>query len=378
MENLLKFIEREYRRGKALKIVLNKIHEIYKEIRKEASEIKIMGFCGTHEHTITYYGLRYLMPEGIELIAGPGCPVCITPARDIDEAVELALKGARVYTYGDIYRARGSKMSLRDARAEGGDVIVVYSFLDAVKIAKRDKRPSVFFAIGFETTVPTLAPYLVKEMVPNNLKILVSYHLTPPAMRYVLDQPDIPLNGVIAPGHVSTIIGAKSWSFVATEYKTPVVVAGFEPLDVLIAIYEILKQIKERKAELVNEYSRVVRWEGNLIAQKYMNAVFKKADGLWRGMGELPDSVYVFREKYKKYDSRREYKVRVKGGLDYLPGCKCAEITVGKAYPTDCPLFMKSCTPSNPKGPCMVSVEGTCFIWARFGGKISKEFNIHV
>jgi hydrogenase expression/formation protein HypD len=373
MSDLIRFIGIEYRRKDIIRLIAKKIEEIYNKIKEDS--VKIMSFCGTHEHTITYYGIRSIIPSGIELVAGPGCPVCITPAKNIDEVVKLSLDGIKVYTYGDVYRTKGSKMSLQDARAEGGDVTIVYSFLDAIKMARRDKKESVFFAVGFETTVPTVAPYLAKEMVPDNLKLLLSYRLTPPAMRYVLSSPDIPLVGIIAPGHVSTIIGAKSWEFVASEYDTPVVVAGFEPLDVMIAIYEILKQLGE-KPHLVNEYSRVVKWEGNLVAQRYINEVFEKGSGEWRGMGTLTESAYLFKRRFKKYDSREVYKVDIKESIDYLPGCRCAEITVGKAYPTDCPLFKKACTPTNPKGPCMVSVEGTCFIWAKYGGRVEELSNL--
>ena len=371
-KDLIKFIENRYRSGGLIQKLVEKIRNLSIRLSSIREEILIMNFCGTHEHTITYFGLRFLMPENIKLIAGPGCPVCITPASDIDTMVALALDGIRIFTYGDVYRVKGSKMSLHDARSEGGDIRIVYGFLDAIRIARKSEKRSIFFGIGFETTVPTVASLIVRENIPKGLLVYSSFHLTPPAMRYVLEDPDVCLSGVIAPGHVSTIIGAKSWKFVAEEFRIPVVVAGFEPLDVIIAVYEILKQILNNDAKLVNEYSRVVTYDGNLIAQKYIEEVFVKTTGEWRGLGELPESVYAFKDKFNWIDAKREFEIR-KTDYQYPAGCKCKEITIGKAYPTDCPFFMRKCTPSNPLGPCMVSIEGTCSIWARYGGDIWRK-----
>jgi len=345
-----------------------KIHKIARELEKDGFEkINIMHVCGTHEHTITYYGLRALLPNNVNVIAGPGCPVCIVPAREVDEAIKLAEEGIRVFTYGDMYRVPGSRKSLAQARAHGANVIVVYGFMDAIRISRKDEKQSVFFGVGFETTAPTVASFFVRKEVPRNLLLLPSYRITVPAVRYIL-QGDHNLTGIIAPGHVSTIIGAGAWSFVAEEYGLPVVIAGFEPIDVLLAILEILKCIKEGKPRTINEYKRVVKWEGNIVAKKIINEVFYTTDGDWRGIGVIPQSRWLLKEEFSEFDARKNFDVKVTNAIDIKPGCKCAEIILGKAVPTDCPYYLKACTPQHPIGPCMVSSEGTCSIWARFGG----------
>jgi len=353
--------------------IVRKIHELAKDM----GDIKIMGFCGTHEYVISYYGIRSIMPDNVELIAGPGCPVCVVPASYIDECIRLALDGIRVFTYGDMYRVPGSKMSLSQARAEGADVKVVYSFLDAIKLA-RDGKESVFFGIGFETTQPSVASRIVHGDVPENLKIVSAYRLTPPIMRYILEKvKDVKINGIIAPGHVSTITGSKAWEFLPKEFKIPVVVAGFEPYDVIIAIFEILRQIKFKDLRLFNEYSRAVREEGNVKAWQYVMKAFRISDASWRGIGLVEKSGLELRNEFIKYDAKVEYGLKFKGGRDVIPGCRCADVILGRAKPTDCPLFLKVCRPSSPKGPCMVSSEGTCAIWARYGTlKIGINLNL--
>ncbi|RLE72961.1 MAG: hydrogenase formation protein HypD [Thermoprotei archaeon] len=350
------------------RVALEIASDIKKIAEKIGGEIKIMHVCGTHEHTVTYYGLRSLLPENVKVIAGPGCPVCVVPAKEIDEAIKLAMEGIKVYTYGDMYRVPGSRKSLADAKAEGGEVQVVYSVGDAVKLAKSEKREAVFFSVGFETTAPIPAAYICSRNIPENMTFLVSHRLTVPALKYVLDDPEIPLNGVIAPGHVSAIMGASSWSFVAEEYGIPVVVAGFEPIDFLMAVDIILRQIYRGEAKIINEYTRVVKWEGNLNAKKLMYKAFKAVDGEWRGIGVLPRSVFTLTRDYKIYDARERYDIRVDEVVDFPPPCRCADVILGKAVPTDCPMFLKACTLSRPYGPCMVSSEGTCSIWAKYGG----------
>jgi len=350
------------------KVALDIASDIKKIAGKIEEEIKIMHVCGTHEHTVTYYGLRSLLPENVKVIAGPGCPVCVVPAREIDEAIKLAMEGIKVYTYGDMYRVPGSRRSLADAKTEGGKVQVVYSVGDAVKLAKAEKKEVVFFSVGFETTAPIPAAYIRNRNIPENMTFLVSHRLTVPALKYVLDDPEIPLNGVIAPGHVSAIMGASSWSFVAKEYGIPVVVAGFEPIDFLMAVDIILRQIYRGEAKIINEYTRVVKWKGNVKAKKLMHEVFEEVDGEWRGIGILPRSVFTLTEEYKVYDAREKYDIRVEDVMDFPPQCRCADVILGKATPIDCPMFLKACTPSRPYGPCMVSSEGTCSIWAKYGG----------
>lgn len=353
--------------------------------------IKIMNFCGTHEWTTVHYGLRSFLPPFIELVAGPGCPVCVTPGHYVQEAVKLAMDGVIVYTYGDSFKLRSTSgpgpQSLAEARASGGEVRVVYSFLDAIRDAKKHGKPSVFFGVGFETTVPAYGFPLIQNHVPENLKFLSVCRLTPPAMKYTIklhqERGLLPISGVIAPGHVSTIIGAGEWEFLPRDYCMPTVVAGFEPLDVLIAIARILQMVKNKKPAVANEYSRLVRWDGNPEAKKVIEEVFVPTFAAWRGMGFIPRSGLRLRDRYQKHDAFVHFGIKDVEPSKYAfthahygsppeadlpPNCKCGEVVTGISKPTDCPLFMRGCTPSNPWGPCMVSVEGTCMIWARERG----------
>jgi len=335
--------------------------------------IKICHVCGTHEWTITHYGLRELLPENVEVIAGPGCPVCIVPASEIDEAVELALRGITVICFGDVFRVPGSSKSLLDAKAEGADVKVVYSVSDAVKLASNEsERDFVFFAVGFETTAPSTAVEILRE-APKNLSFLISHRLIPPAMKLLVEMEELSLNGFIAPGHVSTIIGLKPYEIFPKKYGMPTVIAGFEPLDVLFAVYMILKQLVEGEARLENEYTRAVRWEGNMKAQRIMHKVFNIVDGQWRGLGSIESSKFILREEYSMFDAHLKYHLKIEKGVDLRPGCRCHLVIIGKIKPTECPLFMKACTPRNPVGACMVSSEGTCRIWARSRSSEFKE-----
>lgn len=341
---------------------------VVEKIRKLASgkgTVKICHVCGTHEWTITHFGLRSLLPANVEVIAGPGCPVCIVPASEIDEAIQLALKGMVVTCFGDVLRVPSSKMSLLDAKAEGADVRVVYGVSDAVKMAEKEpNKEFVFFAIGFETTAPSTAVEFMKKP-PENLSFLVSHRLIPPAMKLLVEMKELSLNGFIAPGHVSTIIGLKPYEVFPKRYHMSTVVAGFEPLDVLFGVYMILKQLSEGEPRIENEYVRAVRPEGNVKAQELMREVFEVVDGNWRGLGTIPSSTFRLRRKYGNYDARLKYGVKVEDGVDIQPGCKCHLVIIGKIKPTECPLFMKACTPQKPVGACMVSIEGTCRIWAK-------------
>jgi len=343
------------------------------KLSREKEKIKICHVCGTHEWTITHYGLRELLPENVEVIAGPGCPVCITPASEIDEAIKLASRGITITCFGDVIRVPGSTKSLLDVKAEGADVKVVYSVSDAVKLAKDEpEKEFVFFAVGFETTAPSTATEILANP-PRNLSFLVSHRLIPPAMKLLVEMEELSLNGFIAPGHVSTIIGLKPYEIFPSNYHMPVVVAGFEPLDVLFAVYMILKQISEGKARLENEYTRAVRWEGNIKAQKIMNRAFDVIDGQWRGLGSIESSKFILKDEYSMFDAHLKYDLKIEKGIDLRPGCKCHLVIIGKIKPTECPLFMKACTPRKPIGACMVSNEGTCRIWARSAS--SQLFN---
>jgi hydrogenase expression/formation protein HypD len=337
--------------------------KIHKTAPKEGN-VKICHVCGTHEWTITHFGIRSLLPVNVEVIAGPGCPVCIVPASEIDEAVQLASKGVVVACFGDVLRVPGSKISLLDAKAEGVDVRVVYSVSDAVRMAEKESnREFAFFAVGFETTAPSTAVEILNRP-PENLSFLVSHRVIPPAMKLLAEMGDLSLNGFIAPGHVSTIIGLKPYEIFPKRYGMPTVVAGFEPLDVLFGIYMILKQFKEGSPSLENEYTRAVSWEGNVKAQQLMERVFDVTDGNWRGLGTIPSSKYVLNKECAAYDAHLKHGVKVERGLDVQHGCRCHLVIIGKIRPTECPLFMQTCTPQKPVGACMVSIEGTCRIWA--------------
>ncbi|MCX8150003.1 MAG: hydrogenase formation protein HypD [Candidatus Bathyarchaeota archaeon] len=336
-----------------------------REVTPQTGNFKFCHVCGTHEWTITHYGIRSLLPKNVEVIAGPGCPVCIVPAAEIDEAVLLAKKGVVMTCFGDLLRVPGSDGSLLDAKAQGADVRVVYSLTDAVSMARKEpEKEFVFFAVGFETTAPTTALEALSKP-PRNFSFLIAHRLIPPAMELLLGVGDLQIDGFIAPGHVSAIIGMKPYELFPKVYRMPTVVAGFEPIDVLMGIYMLVKQLKEKTARLENEYARVVKWEGNQKALEIMNRAFTVTSGNWRGIGRLPDSAYELRDELASYDARAKFNVKIKQGKDILLGCECHLVIIGKIKPDKCPLFMKACTPQRPVGACMVSSEGTCRVWAK-------------
>ncbi len=348
-----------------------RIGEKIRQLTPKEKTVKICHVCGTHEWTISHFGIRSLLPQNIEVIAGPGCPVCILPASEVDAAIELAKKGVVVTCFGDVLRVPGSHGSLLDAKADGADVRIVYSTSDAVKMAQNEpQKDFVFFAVGFETTAPSTA-IEVGQKPAVNLSFLIAHRIVPPAMELLAKMPELNLNGFIAPGHVSTIIGVKPYAVFPEKYHLPTVVAGFEPLDVLFAVYMIVKQLSEGKPRLENEYSRAVNWEGNIKAQRLISEVFSVVDGKWRGLGTIPDSTLALKEQYVKYDAIRKYNVKLQDGIDSQPGCRCHLVVIGKIKPDACPLFLKSCTPQNPVGACMVSMEGTCRVWAKTVGSPS-------
>jgi len=334
------------------------------DLAKGRETVKICHVCGTHEWTITHHGLRNLLPPNVELIAGPGCPVCIVPASEIDEAVRLAREGIVITLFGDLLRVPGSQESLLEVKAEGGDVRVVYGIRDAVRLASKEPdKEFVFFAVGFETTAPSSAVEVLKGP-PRNFSLFTSHRRIPPAMRALAEMPQIGVAGFIAPGHVSTVIGVRPYEVFPRTYRIPTVIAGFEPLDVLFSVYMILRQLDEESLRVENEYSRIVQNEGNLRAQEVMRDAFETVDARWRGLGTIPASALRLREQHSAFDTRKKHGVKTSEGVDTQPGCRCNLIIVGMAKPADCPLFMKSCTPRKPVGACMVGSEGTCRIWA--------------
>lgn len=332
--------------------------------------VKFCHVCGTHEWTITHYGLRSLLPDTVEVIAGPGCPVCILPASDIDEAIELANRGVTITSFGDLIRVPGSKTSLQKTKAAGADVRIVYSPKDAIEMAKKNpEQEFVFFAVGFETTSPTTGIEVLNKP-PENFSFLVSHRLIPPAMELLLGIGDLHIDGFIAAGHVSTITGMKPYEVFPDAYRMPTVAAGFEPLDVLFAVDMLVQQVKDGVAKLENEYKRVVSWEGNLKAQQLVNQVFDVTDGRWRGLGKLPKSALTLKKEFAAYDAREKYDLHIEDSQDILKGCLCHLVMIGKIKPSECPSYLTSCNPESPKGACMVSNEGTCRIWAKH--KVTK------
>jgi len=328
----------------------------------DGRKIRIVHVCGTHEDTISRHGLRSLLPEGVTLVAGPGCPVCVCAAEDVDMAVELARRGHILTTFGDMMRVPSTTSSLTKEHTNGADVRVVYGVNEAVETARANPdREVIFLGVGFETTAPTLAVELLKGP-PHNFSMLTSLKAIPPAMELLLNIEGPPVDGFITPGHVSSIIGTNAFQSLVKKHHVPCVAAGFEPLDVLEAIRMILLQIEEGRAESENEYSRVVRPEGNLQAQKVLKQAFRLDDGPWRGLGVIKKSAYYLRRNLAEYDSRQRFNIPATHSVDILPGCVCHKVILGMIDPTECALFGKRCVPDDPYGPCMVGHEGTCRI----------------
>jgi len=315
-----------------------------------------------HEYTITHYGIRSLIPN-VDLRAGPGCPVCVASPVKIEVAVQMALKGkAIVTTFGDMFRVKGVNYSLMDVKSMGGDVRVVYSIYDSIKIAERNpSREVVHLAIGFETTAPSTASILLKNP-PKNFHIISAHLLIPPIMDYLLKLGEIKIDGFICPGHVSTIIGVEPYIPIAVKNKVPMVIAGFEPIDVLLGVAMLIDMINEGRFEVENEYGRAVKFEGNVKAKKIMREVFKISDAYWRGIGCVSSSGLELKDEFERFDALKTFNVAVEEKYDMPPGCRCGDVLRGLIMPEECPLFGKICNPANPVGPCMVSSEGSCAI----------------
>jgi hydrogenase expression/formation protein HypD len=330
--------------------------------------IQLMEVCGTHTVSIFRYGIRGILPEQIRLISGPGCPVCVTPNGDIDLAIALSRqKDVMIVTFGDMMRVPGSTSSLQKEKAEGRDIRIIYSSLEALKIAKEHpEKKVVFLAIGFETTSPTIAVAILraKEEKLHNLFFLNSQKRVPPALFALLQSKQIKIDGFILPGHVSTIIGTNPYQFIAKEFDRPAVITGFEPLDILQGIWMLVKQIEENRAAVEIQYRRVVHEEGNPIALSKIDEVFEKDESRWRGLGLIPDSGYCFKESYKEMDVRN-FEVGVEPPKEH-PECLCGAVLQGIKSPLECRLFKQVCHPENPIGPCMVSIEGTCHTYYKF------------
>ncbi|WBF07420.1 hydrogenase formation protein HypD [Methanothermobacter thermautotrophicus] len=343
----------------------NLSRELVSRIQEISRPVKIMHVCGSHEHTIMQHGVRSLLPEEVEVVAGPGCPVCCVPAREIDECIELARQGVTITTFGDMLRVPGSRGSLADARADGADVRIVYGVGNAVEIARKLDREVVFMAAGFETTAPTTASEILSGP-PENFSVLSCHRLIPPALRFLIESGEVNLNALIEPGHVSTIIGMKPYEPFSRDYNIPQVIAGFNPLDILMAVYMILRQIARGEAKVENEYKRAVKPEGNLKAQKVMDEVFQVTEREWRGFPVIPESVYEIRDEFSEFNAREKFDIEVEDTVDTPAGCICGAVLRGVARPEECKLFKNECTPTSPIGACMVSREGTCNIAYRY------------
>jgi hydrogenase expression/formation protein HypD len=342
-------------------------------VLKLPHKIKIMNVCGGHERTVSMSGLRSVLPKDVELIPGPGCPVCVCPEEDIHYAIQIALqKPVVLLAFGDMLRVpvnvpKGEVRSLEQARAAGADVRPIASPIDAVRVARANPdRAVVFFAAGFETTTAPVAAMLL-DSPPDNLFVLLSAHRTWPAVAMLLESEQPSFDALLAPGHVSTIMGADEWSFVAEKHAMPAAVAGFTPESVLAATYSVLRQTVEGKCFLDNCYPQLVRPDGNTVAREKLSQALDVADVAWRGIGIIPQSGFRLKPRFAAHDARLQFAVgedgvRKRAG-QMPPGCDCAKVVLGKIYPNECRLYGRACTPRSPVGPCMVSDEGACRIW---------------
>ena len=330
----------------------NMSQELLKRIKELSAPVKIMHVCGSHEHTIMENGIRSLLPDEVEIIAGPGCPVCVVPSREIDEALELIDKGVTITTFGDMLRVPGSERSLADAKAEGGDVRVVYGINRAIEIAEKEDNDVAFISAGFETTAPTTAAELLAKP-PENFSVLSCHRLIPPAIDFLINSGETSLNALIQPGHVCTIIGTKPFEYFSTDFGIPQAVAGFNPLDILMSVYMILRQIHNETPKIENEYKRI-------------DQVFDVTSREWRGFPKIPNSILEIKDEFSEFNAREKYDIEVKDVNEAPKGCICGPILRGLARPEDCKLFRKACNPLHPIGACMVSKEGTCNIAHRY------------
>ena len=345
---------------------------LQRTIDRAGRKIALMHVCGSHEQAMARYGLRSAFPAGLEVIMGPGCPVCVTDLPEIDEAVVLALQGVRVLTYGDMLRVPGTSRSLADARAEGGRVEIVYGVSEAVRLARETTEEVVFFASGFETTAVATAAKILRGP-PANFSVLSAHKYIPPAMEIVAGLPQTRVEGFLAAGHAASITGSGIFERFAEQHRVPVVVAGFEPLDILAALVRLAEMAVDKVAAAENLYPRCVTREGNLPALRQLWEVFEAAGGQWRGIAHVPDGNLRLRERFAHLDARKRFKIDLASLGENTPSaltarCICGEIMSGIRNPNDCRLFNRECVPENPVGACMVSNEGTCKIWHLYGG----------
>ncbi len=362
----MRFVD-EYRSGE----VASRMSEQIAQLVEPGRHYKFMEVCGGHTHAIYKHGVEDLLPPEIELVHGPGCPVCVIPMGRQDDAISIAERPEVIFTtFGDMMRVPASKGSLLDAKARGADVRMVYSPLDALAIARQNPdREVVFFAIGFETTTPSTALTLLRARAEGirNFSLFANHVTIIPAIRAILDSPDFRLDGFVGPGHVSTVIGIRPYRFIARDYERPVVVSGFEPLDVLQGVYMILHQLRDGRSEVENQYSRVVREEGNPRALQAINETMElRTTFEWRGLGFISQSALKLRDEFAGFDAEVRYEIPGVRVAD-PKACQCGEVLKGVIKPWECKVFGTACTPDRPIGTCMVSSEGACAAYYNYG-----------
>jgi len=360
----MKFVD-EFRDRTIAQKIIKKIEEF------NFLKVNLMEVCGTHTMVIFKQGLKGMLPKNINLLSGPGCPVCVTSQGDMDKAIDLAKnRDVIITTFGDMLRVPGTNSSLEEEKGNDADIRIIYSPHEALRIARENPaKKVVFLAIGFETTSPLIAASLLdarKEKI-ENFFIFSTHKLIPPAMEVLLKSKEVRIDGFICPGHVSVTIGSNAYRFIAQEYNVPCVITGFEPVDVLQSIFMLLKQIREKKAEVEIEYFRAVRPEGNRIAQELVFEVFEVSDVTWRGLGTIPKSGLRLRREFSDFDAEKEFRPKTKKSKEN-PDCACGEVLRGVRRPTECKLYRRICNPEHPYGPCMVSSEGTCAAFYKYGG----------
>ena len=354
----------EYRDPELGKKLLERIH------RRSRKLARLMEFCGGHTVAIFKYGLRQLLPANIEMLSGPGCPVCVTAAADLDKAISLGkLPGVIVASFGDMVRVPGSRSSLQQARAAGADVRIVYSAQDVLAIARDNPSKSVvFIGIGFETTAPTIDASILqaeREKIKNYF-VLSLHKVCPPIMKAILDLGEVRLDGIICPGHVSAIIGSRPYQFLADDYHIACAVSGFEPVDILLAVDRLVEQIESGQPKVEIAYRRGVRPEGNETALRLMDTIFEIGAANWRGIGLVPASGLQIKKPYERFDAEKNFDIKT-GAAREPKGCICGAILRGVSTPEACKLFRVTCTPEHPVGPCMVSSEGSCAAYYQYG-----------
>ncbi len=367
----MKYVD-EFRDPEKAKVLLSEIHVLAEKLQKGKSRpLQIMEVCGGHTHAIFRYGIESMLPDAIELIHGPGCPVCVLPMGRVDDCVTLAeLPNVIFTTFGDAMRVPGSKKSLLQAKSEGCDVRMVYSPLDALKLAKENPgKEVIFFALGFETTMPSTAMTVLqaeREGV-KNFSLFCNHITIIPTVKAILDSPELTLDGFLGPGHVSMVIGNSPYNFIADQYNKPLVVAGFEPLDVLHAIWMVLKQMDEGRSVVENQYARVVPEDGNAVALDAIGRVFELREFFeWRGLGSIDHSGVRMREEYALYDAEKKFVIKSIKIAD-PKSCQCGEVLKGVIKPWECKVFGGACTPETPLGALMVSSEGACAAYYQYG-----------